>query len=231
MVSLLLPAARARQAHRVCAGDGAPHHHHRRRVARAAAAALLPVRRGAAVRHPAGRRPAAGLPGAGGRAEECCARLCALLRADDALGPPSGSSPLDSHPLACMLSHHLVQTRRSLYDMFSLYCEEAQTPGQFKTDLRRIITQGRCRPPACCSRVCALLPAGMHSGGRGKPMQLIHLALLLQPRPRSRTPSSAGSWRRTSSTAQVRCAVCGVCGWLAGGGIIWTHNWDNASPG
>jgi hypothetical protein len=26
--------------------------------------------------------------------------------------------------------------------MFSLYCEEAQTPGQFKSDMRRIITQG-----------------------------------------------------------------------------------------
>jgi hypothetical protein len=35
-----------------------------------------------------------------------------------------------------------MQIRRSLYDMFSLYCEEAQTPGQFRTDLRRIISQG-----------------------------------------------------------------------------------------
>lgn len=34
------------------------------------------------------------------------------------------------------------QTRRALYDMFSLYCEEAQQPGQFRSDLRRIIAQG-----------------------------------------------------------------------------------------
>ncbi|KAL4428595.1 hypothetical protein ABPG77_008907 [Micractinium sp. CCAP 211/92] len=37
------------------------------------------------------------------------------------------------------------QTRRSLYDMFSLYCEEAQQPGQFRSDLRRIITQAKAR--------------------------------------------------------------------------------------
>ncbi|KAL4434374.1 hypothetical protein ABPG75_000815 [Micractinium tetrahymenae] len=37
------------------------------------------------------------------------------------------------------------QTRRALYDMFSLYCEEAQQPGQFRSDMRRIITQAKAR--------------------------------------------------------------------------------------
>lgn len=38
-----------------------------------------------------------------------------------------------------------VQTRRALYDMFGLYCEEAQQPGQFRNDLRRIIAQAKQR--------------------------------------------------------------------------------------
>ncbi|PSC67904.1 furry homolog-like [Micractinium conductrix] len=38
-----------------------------------------------------------------------------------------------------------AQTRRALYDMFSLYCEEAQQPGQFRSDMRRIITQAKAR--------------------------------------------------------------------------------------
>ncbi|KAI3439023.1 hypothetical protein D9Q98_001435 [Chlorella vulgaris] len=38
-----------------------------------------------------------------------------------------------------------VLTRRALYDLFGLYCEEAQTPGQFKNDLRRIIAQAKAR--------------------------------------------------------------------------------------
>ena len=52
-----------------------------------------------------------------------------------ALTPTSLTHPHPIHP-------HAMQIRRSLYDMFALYCEEAQTPGQFRTDLRRIITQG-----------------------------------------------------------------------------------------
>ena len=59
--------------------------------------------------------------------------------------------------------------------MFSLYCEEAQTPGQFKTDLRRIITQGRCS--ACCLLVCLCVCAACWKNlrsGRGKPMLLMH---------------------------------------------------------
>lgn len=45
-----------------------------------------------------------------------------------------------------------LQTRRSLYDMFSLYCEEAQTPGQFRNDLRRIVNQGELWPCLLMSR-------------------------------------------------------------------------------
>jgi len=44
-------------------------------------------------------------------------------------------------PLA-VLYCTVPQTRRALYDMFSLYCEEAQQPDQYRTDLRRIIAQG-----------------------------------------------------------------------------------------
>ena len=33
--------------------------------------------------------------------------------------------------------------------MFSLYCEEAQTPGQFRNDLRRIVNQGEALAVVC----------------------------------------------------------------------------------
>lgn len=64
----------------------------------------------------------------------------------------------------CAQFHPLAQTRRSLYDMFSLYCEEAQTPGQFRNDLRRIVNQGglagQCLVPdtvgTCCRSICNL---------------------------------------------------------------------------
>lgn len=45
---------------------------------------------------------------------------------------------------------YCLQTRRALYDLFGLYCEEAQTPGQFKNDMRRIIAQGGSLN--CCRR-------------------------------------------------------------------------------
>lgn len=33
--------------------------------------------------------------------------------------------------------------RRGLFDMFALYCEEGQAPGQFRSDLRRNVSAAK----------------------------------------------------------------------------------------
>lgn len=87
--------------------------------------------------------------GAGGLASgDRAALLGAWLPAAQCAAAAAASTAASLHPEPSPAQHTPAphnphpQTRRSLYDMFSLYCEEAQQPGQFRSDLRRIITQG-----------------------------------------------------------------------------------------
>ena len=133
------PAGLARAPHRVCAGVVPPHHLHHRPVAGAAAAALLPLHGGAPLLPAAGGGGAAGLPragaggAAGGRGRWGSVGIgCALGRRPawphtrlprcPVLPPPHPPHPPPALP----------QLRKELYEMFSLYCEEAQAPGQFR---------------------------------------------------------------------------------------------------
>ena len=70
--------------------------------------------------------------------------------------------------------------------MFSLYCEEAQQPGQFRSDMRRIITQGDRRAGLGGGGVLPSLlhvAASMRAGGRlGAHGRVCHALLeLTQP--------------------------------------------------
>lgn len=107
---------------------------------------------------------------------------------------------------ACPLLARL-QTRRALYDMFSLYCEEAQQPGQFRSDLRRIITQGQCALLHCSAVCTAGLQPGRTGAGwvAGCVMHWLPLTpwapslrpLLLQQKRASRMRTLASLWRAT----------------------------------